>query len=290
MSKLGGEMKALARNGGGSHKTVNDRIHIVQRFSHHLRALNIQIQRVAQIKVRHIESYIHERLAQGIGKRTLHNEMASLRAVLQQAGRRQLAENERLTNNSLGLSGASRNGTREAITTEHYLHVLETARMKDPGLAAVLELARVMGLRSQEAVQSAQSLKTWKQAVERGDTRLTVVFGTKGGRPRETVILDVGAVRKALDNALAVEEGRNNRLIDKPDLKSAMNYWHGQASRIGLTGAFSPHSLRYAWAQDAIRHYLAQGLSRKEALAMVAMDLGHGDGRGRYVAQVYGLR
>ncbi|EIQ8311973.1 DNA-binding protein, partial [Salmonella enterica subsp. enterica serovar Adjame] len=24
-----------------------------------------------------------------------------------------------------------------------------------------------------------------------------------------------------------------------------------------------------------------------EALAMVAMDLGHGDGRGRYVAQVY---
>ncbi|EBR5152518.1 DNA-binding protein, partial [Salmonella enterica subsp. enterica serovar Alachua] len=28
--------------------------------------------------------------------------------------------------------------------------------------------------------------------------------------------------------------------------------------------------------------------SRKEALAIVAMDLGHGDGRGRYVAQVYG--
>ncbi len=25
-----------------------------------------------------------------------------------------------------------------------------------------------------------------------------------------------------------------------------------------------------------------------KALAMVAMDLGHGDGRGRYVAQVYG--
>ncbi|MDX5627207.1 MULTISPECIES: integrase domain-containing protein [unclassified Brenneria] len=288
MSKLGGEMKALARNGGGRHKTVNDRIHIVQRFSYHLRALNIQIQRVAQIKVRHIESYIHERLAQGIGKRTLQNEMASLRAVLQQARRRQLAEHERLTNNALGLSGASRNGTRQAITPDHYRHVLETARMKDPGLAAVLELARVMGLRSQEAVQSVQSLKTWKQAVERGDTRLTVVFGTKGGRPRETVILDVGAVRKALDNALAVVESRNNRLIDKPDLKSAMNYWHGQASRIGLTGAYSPHSLRYAWAQDAIRHYLAQGFSRKETLAMVAMDLGHGDGRGRYVAQVYG--
>ncbi len=93
--------------------------------------------------------------------------------------------------------------------------------------------------------------------------------------------------KKALENALAVAENRNHRLIDKPDLKSAMDYWHNQATRIGLTGAYSPHSLRYAWAQDAIRHYLAQEFSRKEALAMVAMDLGHGDGRGRYVAQVY---
>ena len=41
MGKLGGEMKALAKRAGGSFKTVDDRIHIVQRFSRHLRALNI---------------------------------------------------------------------------------------------------------------------------------------------------------------------------------------------------------------------------------------------------------
>jgi hypothetical protein len=114
-----------------------------------------------------------------------------------------------------------------------------------------------MGLRSQEAVQSAQSLNTWKKAVERGNTRLTVVFGTKGGRLRETVILDTGAVRKALDNAFDVAESRNNRLKDKPDLKSAMDYWRNQAVRMGLTGSYCPYSLRYAWAQDAILHYLA---------------------------------
>lgn len=117
-----------------------------------------------------------------------------------------------------------------------------------------------------------------------------MVFGTKGGRPRETIILDAVAVRKALDNALAVAEDRHGRLIDKSDLKTAMKYWHSQASRLGLTGAYSPHSLRYAWAQDAIRHYLAQGFCEKEALAMTAMDLGHGDGRGRYVVQVYGRK
>ncbi|OAT54165.1 hypothetical protein M989_01780 [Kluyvera georgiana ATCC 51603] len=270
---------------------MDDRIRLAQRFCERLvLAQNVQIRRVEQLKARHIEGYIRERLAQGITKRSLQNEMAAVRCILKQAGRDRLAQSERLNNRSLGLSGASRSGTKRAITPEYYHHVLETARAKDPGLAAALELSRQMGLRSQEAVQSAQSLKTWKQALERGASRLTVVFGTKGARPRETVILDAVAVRKALDNALSVAEHRHGRLIDKPDLKSAMKYWHSQASRTGLTGAYSPHSLRYAWAQDAICHYLAQGFSKKEALAMVAMDLGHGDGRGRYVAQVYGQR
>ncbi|ENO0457508.1 integrase domain-containing protein [Salmonella enterica] len=288
MGKLGGEMKVLAKKAGGSFKTVDDRIHIVQRFSRHLRALNIQIQRVAQIKVRHIECYIQARLAQEIGKRTLQNEMTALRGVLQQAGRKQVAEHERLTNKALGLAGASRNGTNRAITPEYYQRVLAAARAKDAGLAATLELARLMGLRSQEAVQCCQSLKTWKQAMERGETRLTVVFGTKGHRPRETIIQDTGAVQKALDNALSVAEQRNGRLIDQPGLQKAMNYWRGALAEAGLTGTYTPHSLRYAWAQDAIRHYLAQGFSDKEALALTSMDLGHGDGRGRYVVQVYG--
>ncbi|MBW6187029.1 integrase domain-containing protein, partial [Pseudomonas aeruginosa] len=108
-----------------------------------------------------------------------------------------------------------------------------TAEVQADRPAAALELARLMGLRSQEAVQSMQSLKTWKYAIERSDTRLTVVFGTKGGRPRKTVILDTIAVRKALDNALAIAESRHGRLIDKPDLKSAIDYWHNQAARIG---------------------------------------------------------
>ena len=60
--------------------------------------------------------------------------------------------------------------------------------------------------------------------VERGGSRLTVVFGTKGGRSRETVVLNMDAVKIALANATAVAEGRNSRLIDKPDLKTVMKY------------------------------------------------------------------
>ncbi len=216
--------------------------------------------------------------------------MAALQAVLRQAGRRQVVEHPRLTNKALGVSGASRNGTRRAITPEHYQQVMEKARTEDAGLAAALEIARLMGLRSQEAVQSSQSLKTWLKAIERGENRLKVVFGTKGGRPRYTTVLDTGAVRKALEKSLLVADRHNGRLIDKPDLKMALESWHKQVIKVGLKGEFSPHSLRYAWAQDAIRHYLAQGFSEKESLALTATDLGHGDGRGRWVKQVYGYR
>ncbi|EAN4952917.1 DNA-binding protein, partial [Salmonella enterica] len=38
----------------------------------------------------------------------------------------------------------------------------------------------------------------------------------------------------------------------------------------------------------AIRYYEEQGLSHKEALAVTSTDLGHGDGRGIYIEQVYG--
>lgn len=234
--------------------------------------------------------HIEERLEQDIGLRTLQNDMAALQAVLRQAGRRQVVEHPRLTNKALGVSGASRNGTRRAITPEHYQQVMEKARTEDAGLAAALEIARLMGLRSQEAVQSSQSLKTWLKAIERGENRLKVVFGTKGGRPRYTTVLDTGAVRKALEKSLLVADRHNGRLIDKPDLKMALESWHKQVIKVGLKGEFSPHSLRYAWAQDAIRHYLAQGFSEKESLALTATDLGHGDGRGRWVKQVYGYR
>ena len=95
-----------------------------------------------------------------------------VKRLAQQAG----GSHKTVHNRALGLSGASRNGTRQAITPERYRDVLETARVKDPGMAAVLDLSRLMGLRSQEAVQSVQSLKMWRQALERGDTRLAVVF------------------------------------------------------------------------------------------------------------------
>ncbi|VFS33134.1 Integrase [Yokenella regensburgei] len=168
--------------------------------------------------------------------------------------------------------------------------MLERIQQTDAGLAASLQLARVMGLRGQEAVQCCQSLKTWDKQLEKGAERLPVIFGTKGGRPRMTQVTDREAVRQAVKEALNIAGERNGYLIDKPDLKSAMDYWHNHLRDAGLTGEYSPHSLRYAWAQDAIRYYEELRLSHKEALAVTSTDLGHGDGRGRFIAQIYSRR
>lgn len=288
MSRLSREMQTLARQAGGSYKTVHDRLKIAERLASHLLSLNIQIRTLQHLKAKHTECYIAERLEQGITLRTLHNEMAAVRVILRTAGRSKLADAERLSSRALGLNGASRDGTRRAITPEQYQTTLATLQQKDAGLALTLQLARMMGLRSQEAVQCSQSLQTWATALERGDEQLMVVFGTKGGRPRQTRVLDREALTQTVSQALAVAYTRNGRLIDKPDLKSAINRWRSQTALAGLKGQYSPHSLRYAWAQDAMRYYRQQGFSNREASALVSMDLGHGDGRGRYVQRVYG--
>lgn len=287
--KLSESMCRLAYQAGGSHKTRSDRIAIAKRIAYHLRALNIQIKTVAQLKTKHIHSYIKDRLQQGISKRTLQNEMAAIRQILRQSDRTKLADSDLLSNKALGISNASRAGTKEAIPDELYQAVLQKAQLVDEGLAVALQLSRLSGLRSLEAVRCCKSLKTWRAQIKNGSPQLSIIYGTKGGRPRKTLIMNREALLPVVEDAIRIASKRKGRLIDKSDLEQAIAYWRNQTRRLGLIGKHSPHSLRYAWAQDAIRYYMEQGLSKEEAIAAVSMDLGHGDGRGRYIKRVYAL-
>jgi len=47
------------------------------------------------------------------------------------------------------------------------------------------------------------------------------------------------------------------------------------------------HALHRAFARERIDVYRSQGMPLREALARTSMDLGHGDGRGRWVRMVY---
>ena len=287
---LKAQLKKTAENAHGAGQTRYARKSKVGLLDAYFKKHNIQITQVDQIKGKYIAGYIAERLAQGLSKRTLQNDMVAIRQTLRTAGRDKLANSDQISNKALGLSGASRKGTKVAITDKQYAEIHQRALQKDPGHAALLELARTYGLRGEEAVQSCQSLKTWKAAIESGATAIKVIFGTKGGKPRDTLIIDRQRALNAVNNAIWIAEQRNGKLIDKPTLKQAMTYWRNSCSAIGLKGQISAHSLRYAFTQDAIDYYLQQGYTKQEALALTSMDLGHGDLRGRFVKSVYGLK
>lgn len=167
--------------------------------------------------------------------------------------------------------------------------LLAAAMERDEGFAASAQLAREVGLRSEEAVQAAKSLPTWAKHLNQGKSTIRVIFGTKGGRPRDVTIFpeNRNAVVAAVNFALKIASKQNGNLINKPDLKTAMDKFHNEARALGLKGKESPHSLRYAFAQDQLARYESHGYSRKEALAAVSCDLGHGDGRGWYIKHVY---
>lgn len=284
------DMATLAKRAGGAFKTVSNRMKISERVAVRLAGLNIQIRSAGQLKVRHIEQYIESRKNEGISYRTLQNEMAGIRQVLNQTGRTKMADpnHERLSNKALGIDGASRAGTKTAITDERYHEALARIRIKDEGVAAVMQLSRYLGLRNEEAVQSVKSLKTWKQAVLDNKECVRVIFGTKGGRTRDTRIVDREKVLSAINNALIQAERNNGKLIDRPSLKQAMDRYINVMRRDGgLKYESSNHALRYAYAQDAEKYYISKGFTSEEACALTSVDLGHGDGRGDYIKRVY---
>ncbi|EBK6837837.1 DNA-binding protein [Salmonella enterica] len=287
--QLDKQLVTLARQGQGSFKTVADRSRIAERFSERLAKLNIQIRDAKHIKTVHIQRYIQSRQAEKISNRTLQNEMAAVRSIMSVAGRNKLAnpQHELLSNKALGISGASRDGTKKAISDDTLREVINYAMKKDEGVALAVQLARYIGLRTEETVQSAKSLKTWQQSLLSGNERVRVVFGTKGGRPRETTIFDREKVLTLLNKAITYCDDNNGKLINKPTLHTAIERYRNILRDAGMTGENAPHSLRYAYAKDAVNFHVNNGMSRNEAEALVSMDLGHGDGRGRYIKQVY---
>ncbi|GKV75837.1 DNA-binding protein [Pectobacterium carotovorum subsp. carotovorum] len=289
MAKLNKNLVTLARDGGGSFKTLNDRMKIADRFAERLKRLNVQIRDAKNIKPRHIEMYIRSRQDEKISIRTLQNEMSAIRSILRAAGKTIMAnpENEKLSNQALGISGASRDGSKVAIPDNVYQSILEKVSAADKGAAAAMELSRLLGLRTEETIQSVKSLKTWQKALQNGDEKVRIVFGTKGGRPRDTTIIEREKLINAVNNAIYITSENNGRLINRPALHLAIEQYRNIVREAGLVGKYAPHSLRYAYTQDATKLHLKNGFSKEEADALVSMDLGHGDGRGRYVARVY---
>jgi len=248
----------------GSHLTRETREQHLSRFAEQCWKAGYQVNTVAQIKDKHIRGYVEARLADGASKRTVQNELANIRKALRGAGRGQYADGAEISNKALGISGASRIGTKTVMR----------------------DVQRELGLRKKEALMSVASLKAWARQIAVSGA-VIVLHGTKGGRTRQTPVINPETAAKAVSEAMALAKAQGGRLIPRDDLKTALARYSYVCRRVGMTGEQAGHSLRYAYAQDQLRKLLSEGVPQKEARAAVSMFLGHGDGRGRWVAMVY---
>jgi site-specific recombinase XerD len=286
MGKLIDSMTRAANSGReGSGATRAARKSHIRDLADYLQSANIQVKDARHISPRHIAGYVAHLQAAGKSAGSIQNRIATVRAVWRGAGCDRWASK---SNTELGAASRSRIGSKTAMGDERYAQArADLAASGRAREAAALALQRVLGLRAQEAVRSPTSLATWQRDLERGE-RIRIIAGTKGGRPRDTRVPDRQAALAAVREARALA-GRGHLVQGRGGtLKSALDRLHNSYRAVGLAGPEASHSARYAFAQEAMARYRSEGYSEREARAQASLDLGHGDGRGRYVASVYG--
>jgi hypothetical protein len=237
----------------------------------------------ATVTKKQLCKYVSTRIDAGITARTIQNEVSHLRRALHGAGRGEWVD--ALTNTQLGVPVGTRIGTGRVVDAHVLAHALEHA---SADTRAWIQLERCLGLRREEMIESHKSLKQWEAALSRGQSFITIRHGTKGGRVRDTTIPMMYRTRalNAVSAALEVVRQRQH-LVDAPTARAAQKQVHDRFAALGLMGKDSGHALRRAFCRDNYEYYLSEGHSVKEALALCSRDLGHGEGRGRWVWNNY---
>ena len=276
------EIKAVVKAAGGSTLTRESRSANLTATANDLRlGLNIQIKSFSGLRTQHLKDLVTHWNSEGQSTRTIQNKLAHLRAALRGVGREKFAADPRNSNAALGASGGSRSGTH-TIPSEKALEERISA-LPEPFQAGA-RLQQTLGLRAQEAVQSNQSLRVWEKQIQAGRP-VMVLHGTKGGRPRSVSLLDQASKDRAIAavrEAIRVTEMQDGKLIPSSTLEGANRAYQRAMNAAGFKGSEASHALRYAFAREQFAKYLEDLGDKKEALSALSMDLGHGDGRGRY--------
>jgi hypothetical protein len=225
--------------------------------------------------------------------RSVQNEASHLRRAIEGSGRhigKIKDPNNNWSSSRLGVARASRIGGKAAMSLDFYF---QNKNKLDENIICLMELQENIGLRRQEAIMAGPSLGEWiielQKSIERGiGAFLTIRDGTKGGKMRSCWIFPVNlnVTLKCISCAFDIYK-KNGNIIQSINLKSAKKSYESKLRKAGFKGPNSSHSLRRLFAQRQIVLYRNSGLSEAQALIRLSNDLGHGDGRGRWVLNNY---
>jgi site-specific recombinase XerD len=242
---------------------------------------------------RQVRSYVLHRLGQEVSPRTVQNEVSHLRRIAAGAGQK-LGTISDAKNNW----GAARLGLPDRIERATNKPSISSAQFEKridlkPEIRVVLELESALGLRAREAVLCPKSLNEWSeklsQARDDENLRLTVVHGTKGGRPRDVFIqpdrrdeaLQVVEQAREIVQKNIEQFGKEYLVIPSPgdpktELERSLKKVENAVRYAGFTGSDSQHGIRRDFAQKNYQFYREEGLSENDAMLRASMDLGHG--------------
>lgn len=240
----------------------------------------------ANLTHKQLQKYVLERVEQGISPHSIQTEVSAIRRALDGAGR-SIDVVKVFTSASLGVPSCSRKGDGKAINESVYHSALQSA---DLVTATLMRLEKNIGLRINEVIECRDSLKSWNTVLQVGGSELRVSDGTKGGKARSVYIHPEfrDEVHAAVATALAITNGgKKHFFVHAENGRAARDLYIKKLAEVGIKGENSSHSMRRSFAVKQYFAYRKAGYENKAALARLSLDLGHGDGRGRWVWNNY---
>ncbi len=237
-------------------------------------AEQFHLEKLANVREKHLRSYVDYRRQLGISVKTLKNDLTAIRFFHQFTGSR----NALPDNRELGITKTPPGGKDRAWTEEEQKMMMEQAiRFDRPDVVLAMKLARLAGLRIHECVRL--TVGHIQDAFKEGE----VTIKGKGGRVRrvpvspelrvelERIFAGSGSTR---ERKIFVAPGQKTHQVIR-SIERFIRDHRQEFTRRKIT----PHGLRHTYAREEFERGIDDSEDKqqiKEVKMRVAEQLGHG--------------
>jgi integrase len=240
----------------------------------HFCAERFHLQKLANVREKHLRAYVDYRRQAGITEKTLKNDLAAIRFFHQFTGSRNLLPDNR----SLGIKKTPQGGKDRAWTAEEYQSMMDKAgKLGRQDVVDAMKLARLDGLRIHECTRI--TVGQIEDALMEGELETV----GKGGRVRRIPVNP--ELRPVLERILKEHGGsRVSKILVEPgqkthqEIKSIQRFIRDHRKEF-TDRNITLHGLRHAFAREKFEREISDSTNKREiraAMERVAKELGHG--------------
>ncbi|MDA8335091.1 MAG: tyrosine-type recombinase/integrase [Peptococcaceae bacterium] len=237
-----------------------------------------RIRDIKNIQQKHVDSFVSNKLEQGISAKTIKTDLSGIRFWHDQISAAKYQLDRGLAGNQkYHLDKTPQGGVARAWTQSQYEAMKDTAHKLDrENVSAAFVLVRYDGLRVHEITRIDYA--TAKKAVDTG----TLHIIGKGGKERDIPLSEQG--KSVLIEAMGKAKPGQKLFISKGQkthqaIKAVQDFIRRHRGQIegglGTRKKITIHGLRHLFAQGLYHKLRKEGYSDKEARLLVSQRLGH---------------